>query len=77
MSSSRSWGVVSQHALQVSRPIPKGEVEGDLAGGVSPGPHPRGKLRRSGLGRSPGPHLGGVPAPGGLLSGGVWRTQPP
>ena len=37
-------GVVSQHALQVSRPTPKEEVEGDLAGG-SPGPHPRGKLR--------------------------------
>ena len=26
-------GVVSQHALQVSRPTPKGEVKGDLAGG--------------------------------------------
>ena len=44
------WGGVSQHALQVSRPTPKGEVEGDMPGwggrGVgSPGPHPRGKLR--------------------------------
>ena len=28
-------GVVSQHALQVSRPTPRGEVEGDLARGVS------------------------------------------
>ena len=27
------WGVVSQHTLQVSRPTPRGEVEGDLAGG--------------------------------------------
>ena len=26
-------GVVSQHALQVSRPTPKGKVEGDLAWG--------------------------------------------
>ena len=43
------WGVVSQHALQVSRPTPKGEVEGSGLGGlhahtwgVSPGPHPGG-----------------------------------
>ena len=28
-------GVVFQHALQVSRPTPKGEIEGDLARGVS------------------------------------------
>ena len=33
---------------------PKGEVEGDLAGGVSPGPHPGGG--------SPGPHPGGLQA---------------
>ena len=53
--------MVSQHALQqvskgggVSRPTPKGEVEGDLVqahsqggnwGGSGPGPQPRGKLR--------------------------------
>ena len=37
-------GVVSQHALQVSRPSPRREVEGSGWGG-SPGPHPRGKLR--------------------------------
>ena len=66
--------VVSQHALQqVSRrgrwyssmpcrfpgPHPEGEVEGDLAGGVSR-PTPKGKLR--GIwpgGWSPGPHLRG------------------
>ena len=49
-------GGVSQHALQISRPTPKGEVEGS-GWGVSrptprgsPGPHPGG---------SPGPHLGG------------------
>ena len=30
MPCSRSRGVVSQHALQVSRSTPKGEVEGDL-----------------------------------------------
>ena len=40
-----SWGVVSQHALQVSRPTPKGEFRGIWPGGVSPGPHPIGKLR--------------------------------
>ena len=40
-----SKGVVSQHTLWVSRPTPKGEIEGDLAGGGSPGPHPRGKFR--------------------------------
>ena len=57
-------GVVSQHALQVSRPTPQGEVGGLARGGLqahtrggpttggSPGPH---------LGEwSPGPHLGGV-----------------
>ena len=31
---------VSQHALQVSRPTPKGELEGSDWGGA-PGPHPR------------------------------------
>ena len=35
--------MVSQHALQVSRPTPRGEVEGDLAGGVSR-PTPKGDL---------------------------------
>ena len=45
-------GVVSQHALQVSRPTPRGEVEGSGLGG-SPGPH---------FGGSPGPHLGGLQA---------------
>ena len=64
-------GVVSQHALQVSRPTPRGEVEGSALGG-SPGPHPGGKLRDlawgvsrptpGGEGCSPGPHLGGIPA---------------
>ena len=38
------WGVVSQHALQVSRPTLKGEVWGVLARGGSAGPQPRGKL---------------------------------
>ena len=46
-------GVVSQHALQVSRPTPRGEVEGSGPGG-SPGPH---------QGRSPGPHWRGSPGP--------------
>ena len=36
--------MVSQHALQVSRPTPRGKLRG-LACGGSPGPHPGGKLR--------------------------------
>ena len=43
--------MVSQHALQVSRPTPRGEVEGSGLGG-SPGPHPGGFSR---------------PTPGGVL----------
>ena len=34
-------GVVSRHALQVSRPTPKGGVEGSGLEGY-PGPHPGG-----------------------------------
>ena len=50
--------MVSQHALQVSRPTPKGEVEGDLARGVSrPKPAPGRCL------------LHGVPALGGPAVG--------
>ena len=55
-------GVVSQHALQVSRPTPKGETEGSIQGG-SPGPHPEGCLL-----------LRGVPAPGGVCSQGGVET---
>ena len=80
-------GVVSQHALQVFRPTPWGEVEGSGQGG-SPGPYPRGKLRGLawGLqahngGGSPGPHSGeGVsrPTPGGVsrCTPGVWSPGP-
>ena len=57
-------GVVSQHALQVSRPTPRVEVEGS-GWGWSPGPH---------LGGSPGPHPGGSPGP--HLGGGVSRPTP-
>ena len=42
------WGgewVVSQHALQVSRPTPRGEVERSGLDGRSPGPHPWGVSR--------------------------------
>ena len=46
----RWGGLVSQHALQVSRPTPNGEVEWSGLGGP-PVPHPGG---------SPGPHLGGL-----------------
>ena len=77
-----SGGGLSKHALQVSRPKPKGEVEGDLARGVpalGAVPAPRGCLLWGGccLGGCLLP--GGVPAPGGcLLRGvpaprGVWR----
>ena len=76
-------GVVSQHAVQVSRPTAKGEVEGDLSG---PGPQPRGKLR--GVWSRPTPKgevegdlargcllwgclLWGGPAPGGCL---LWEV---
>ena len=68
-------GVVSQHALQVSRSTPKGEVEGDLARGVSR-PTPKGKvegdLARGVCRPTPGGCLlQGVPAPGGACPGGV------
>ena len=46
--------MVSQHALHVSRPTPRGEVEGSGLGGGSPGPHP-------GVSR-PTPEGGGIPA---------------
>ena len=45
---------VSQRALQISRPTPRGEVEGS-GQGVSPGPHLEGEAAD--------PHLGGVPGP--------------
>ena len=72
-----SRGVVSQHARQVSRPTPKGEVLGDLVEGGSPGPQPRGKLR--GIWSRPPPKgevegdlARGVPTLGGVCSrGGV------
>ena len=60
-------GVVSQHALQVSRPTPKGEVEGDLArGGLQS--TPKGKVEGDLAGRSPGPHLGVCLLLGGACS---------
>ena len=81
-------GVVSQHALQVPRPTPRGEVEGSDQRG-SPGPHPTGKFRglawglqahNGGVcrptprwGGSPGPHPGcGVSRP----TPGVWSPGP-
>ena len=80
-------GVVSQHALQVSRPTPRGEVRGIWPGGVSrptpkgevegdlaggvSRPTPKGEVGGSGQGGSPGPHLGGCLLWGGAWSGGV------
>ena len=74
-------GVVSCHALQVSRPTPKGNFRG-LAWGGFPGPHPGGEVEGSGLGvlqahtqgRSPGPHPGGSPGP---HPGGFQARHPP
>ena len=76
----------------VSRPTPKGEVEGDLVqahtqegswGGSGPGPHPRGELR--GIWSRPTPKgavegdlAGGVPAPRGVSAlGGACSVEPP
>ena len=58
-------GVVSQHALQVSRPTPKGEVEGDLAMGGGSRPTPKGEVEGNLAWGSPGPH------PRGKLRG-IW-----
>ena len=71
---------VSQHALQVSRPTPKGELEGSGWGDVFR-PTPRGQVEGSGLGGSPGPHPGGeVEGSGwgspGHTTGGVTRPTP-
>ena len=68
---STGWGVVvSQHALQVSRPTPRGEVEGSGRGRGSPGPHPRRKLRGLAWGVVSRPIPGGGLLQGGLLLGG-------
>ena len=47
------WGVVSQHALQVSRPTPREKLRGIWPGG-SPGPHPGRFCRPT--------HVGSMPA---------------
>ena len=62
-------GVVTQHALQVSRPTSRGEVEGSGLG-WSPGPHQRGKLSSLAWGGSPGPH------PRGCLQTHTWGGSP-
>ena len=68
----RSWGCVSQHALQVSRPTPRGQFEGSGLGG-SPGPHPGGSWGVWPGGVSPGPHPGGG---WGVWSGGSSGPHP-
>ena len=70
----RSLGVcVSQHALQVSRPTPKGELEAS-GWGVS-----RSTPRGGGEWGAPGPHLGGVsrPTPGGGAIPACTEIDPP
>ena len=62
------------HALQVSRPTPRGEVEGSgKGGGVVSRPTPRGEVEGSGKGGwSPGPH----PGVGGVEGSGLGGLQP-
>ena len=67
--------VVSQHALQVCRPTPRGEVEGSGLGGFSR-PTPRGEVG-SGQRGSPGPHLGGLQAHTWGVSQHALRQTPP
>ena len=63
--------MVSRHVLQVSRPTPRGDVEGDLAGGVSR-PTPKGEVEGDLV-------LGGNLVPGGSAprgGGGCVETHP-
>ena len=62
LSSCSQGVVVSQHALQVCRPIPRGEVEGSGLG-VFPGPHPGGCLQAHTRGEYPSMHWGRHPPP--------------
>ena len=55
-------GWVSQHALQISRPTPKGGGLRGLAGGGSPGPHPGRGVGGGGL-VYPSMHWGRSPPP--------------
>ena len=78
--------MVSQHALQVSRPTPRGEVEGSGLGGFSR-QTPRGEVEESGLGGlqahtqggSQAHTWGGIsrPTPGGKLRGLAWGVSRP
>ena len=56
------WGGVSQHALQVSRPTPKGELEGSGQGRVSR-PTPGGVSKHA-LRQTPPAHLTAIAAGG-------------
>ena len=60
MLSQHAFQVVSQHALQVSRPTPRGEVEGSGRAVGCLQAHTQGEVEGSGLGESPGPYPGGV-----------------
>ena len=61
--------MISQHALQVSRPTPSGGSLRGLAGGGVSRPTPRGEVEGSGLEGSPGPHPEGRLR--GLTGGGL------
>ena len=77
-------GCVSQHALQVSRPTPKGELEGSGRGGLqahtdggSPGPHLGGGFSRHTPGGGfLGAHLGGLQAHTRGVSRPTWGVYP-
>ena len=79
MPCSRSQGVVSQHALQVSRPISRGEVEGIWPGGVSR-PTPKGEVEGiwpGGVSRpTPKGEVEGDLARGGLQAHTWWGSIP-
>ena len=70
MVSQNALQVVSRYALQVSRPTPRGELEGSGQGGLQvhtwgclSRPTPRGVSRTTPRGGSrPTPRVGGIPA---------------
>ena len=61
-------GVVSQHALQVSRPIPGGKLRGLASGRGVSRPTPKGEVEGSGLGSLQAHPLGSLQAHTGGLS---------
>ena len=75
---STGGGVVSQHALQVSRPTPKGELEGSGRSGLQTHTQEGGLQAHTWRG-SPGQHLEGVsrPTPRGCIPACTEAAPPP